>query len=164
MISNGSGSNRPASSITVPGTSHAIASSAGNWVTAANAHPGTHHQRWYPRLTADAAEAIGTDNAPGADRTAVTARVPLTGPPLLLRGLSRTDPADSPPAVPSLAWRGPRSRRRTDPTVDGQPETRCSGALDSGGRAHWRNGALYELAHLAAGGGRTSPPAARGHL
>ena len=45
MITIGSGSSRPASSIPVPGTSHAIASSAGAIVTAAKAHPGSHHHR-----------------------------------------------------------------------------------------------------------------------
>ena len=44
MISNGIGSSRPTSSIPVPGTSQAIASNAGNCVTAANTHPGSHHQ------------------------------------------------------------------------------------------------------------------------
>ena len=39
MITIGSGSSRPASSIPIPGTSHATASSAGASVTAAKAHP-----------------------------------------------------------------------------------------------------------------------------
>ena len=42
MITIGTASSRPASSIPVPGTSHATASSAGATVTAAKAHPGSH--------------------------------------------------------------------------------------------------------------------------
>ena len=46
MITIGSGSSRPASSIPIPGTSHATASRAGACVTAAKAQPGGQgHQR-----------------------------------------------------------------------------------------------------------------------
>ena len=45
MITIGTGSSRPASSIPVPGTSHATASSAGASVTAAKTHPGSHDHR-----------------------------------------------------------------------------------------------------------------------
>jgi hypothetical protein len=45
MIAIGRGSSRPASSIPVPGISHATASTAGACVTAANSQPGSHHKR-----------------------------------------------------------------------------------------------------------------------
>src|SRR6516162_825381 len=128
MITNGTGSSRPASSIPAPGTSQAIASSAGSWVIPANKRPGSHHQRRYRRRVADAAEATGAaSEATGATSTAgegrnlVTVRAPLSGPLLFPSSLSRTDPADSPPAAPRVTGRGPRSRIRTDPTVDRQP-------------------------------------------
>ena len=41
MITIGTGSSRPASSIPIPGTSHATASNAGATVTAAKTHPGS---------------------------------------------------------------------------------------------------------------------------
>ncbi len=50
MMSIGTGSSRPASSIPVPGSSHATASSAGAWVIAANIQPATHdHFRYHAR-------------------------------------------------------------------------------------------------------------------
>ena len=55
MISIGTGSSRPASSIPVPGTSSAIASRAGAIVTTANARPGSHHHRSASRTPSAAA-------------------------------------------------------------------------------------------------------------
>src|SRR5215469_14144247 len=121
MISSGSASSRPVSSIPVAGTSQAIANSTGSWVTAANTHPGSHHQRRDRRRTAAAAEISGASTA-GADRALVDARSPVTAPPPSPFELSRTDPADSPSATPSPGSRRPRSRRRTSPTVDRQPQ------------------------------------------
>src|SRR6185437_4297252 len=99
MITIVNGSSRPTSSITVPGTSQAIASSAGASVTAANNHPGSHHTRRYRRRAADAAEATGTARTAVADRTPATARATTSGP--LLSDLFRTGGAGSSAAAPS---------------------------------------------------------------
>ena len=74
MISIGRGSSRPASSVPIPGTSHATAISAGNWVTTANTHPGSHHKRCDRRRTVAAADTSG------AGSTLVATRAPVSAP------------------------------------------------------------------------------------
>ena len=78
MITIGRGSSRPASSIPIPGTSHATAISAGNCVTAANTHPGSHHPRCDRRRTVAAADTNGAAKMAGADSTLVAVCAPVT--------------------------------------------------------------------------------------
>ena len=82
MISIGRGSSLPASSVPIPGTSHATAISAGNWVTAANTHPGSHHKRCDRRRTVAAADTSGAARMAGADSTLVAVRAPVSVPSL----------------------------------------------------------------------------------
>ena len=68
MITIGSGSSRPASSIPAPGISHATASTAGACVIAANTQPGSHHKRCASRAPRTAAAEQSASSPPAAAR------------------------------------------------------------------------------------------------